>query len=158
MAPVKEISFERTLNAPVETVWNAWTDPEKIKSWWGPDNVTIPECVVDLHVGGRFYIVMEAGEAMGDFKGTRWPMEATFTEVEQYSKLAYTAKAWTEGDEEGTDIHQIAELTLVEDNGKTNMRLKISLTKVGSKAGMAVEGMKWGYNQHFDKLVAYLDT
>jgi len=34
----------------------------------GANDVTIPECEVDLRVGGTFYIVMEAGEGMGPIK------------------------------------------------------------------------------------------
>ena len=153
----KTVEFERTYDAPIEKVWQAWTDPELLKQWWGPDNVSIPECEVDLRVGGRFYIVMEAGEAMGEFKGTRWPMDAKFTAVEPNSKLAYDAKAWTEGDEEGTTIEQTQELNLKEGDGKTKLHLKATLTKIGPKAGMAVEGMQYGYNQQFDKLDKFLE-
>jgi uncharacterized protein YndB with AHSA1/START domain len=87
MEPIKTVEFERTYDAPVDKVWDAWTDPEKLKQWWGPNDVTIPECEVDLRVGGRIYIVMEAGEAMGPIKGTRWPMDGKFTEIEVSSKL-----------------------------------------------------------------------
>jgi len=154
----KEVTFERTYDAPAEKVWRAWTDPEQLKRWWGPDNVTIPECEVDLRVGGRFYIVMEAGEGMGEFKGTRWPMEAKFTAVEPNSRLIYAAKAWTEGDEEGTALEQVQELSLAEQDGKTKLYLKATLNKVGPKAGMAAEGMKYGYGQQLDKLDKYLGS
>jgi uncharacterized protein YndB with AHSA1/START domain len=157
-APVKEVEFERTYDAPVEKVWQAWTDPEILKQWWGPNDVSIPECEVDLRVGGRFYIVMEAGEAMGEFKGTRWPMEATFTVVDKPSKLSYTAKAWTEGAEETTQIDQVQELTLTEEEGKTKLYLKATINKTGPDAGMAVEGMQHGYNQQLDKLDTFLKT
>src|SRR5580704_17771040 len=100
MTPVKEVTFERIYDAPLAAVWQAWTDPQMLKQWWGPDNVSIPECEVDLRVGGEFYIVMEAGEAMGPHKGTKWPMRAKFTVVEMNSKLFYHAKAWTEGQPE----------------------------------------------------------
>ena len=96
MKPIKEVELERIYDASLETVWKAWTNPEMLKQWWGPNNVTIPECEVDLRVGGTFYIVMEAGEGMGPYKGTKWPMQAEFTVVEPRSKLFYTAKAWTE--------------------------------------------------------------
>jgi len=155
MTPVKEASFERVYDAPIEAVWQAWTDPTMLKEWWGPDNVTIPKCEVDLRVGGKFYIVMEAGEAMGPLKGTQWPMDATFTSVEEYTKLSYTARAWTEG-QEGTDINQVSELTLSEESGKTKLGLKVTINSVGPNAGMAVEGMKWGFNQQFDKLINFL--
>ena len=153
---VKEVTFERTYDAPREAVWQAWTNPEQLKQWWGPDNVSIPECEVDLRVGGRFYIVMEAGEAMGEFKGTKWPMDATFTVVESNSRLSYTAKAWTEGAEETTVIDQTTELVLSEENGKTKLNLTAAIHKVGLDAKMAVEGMQWGYNQQFDKLNTFL--
>jgi uncharacterized protein YndB with AHSA1/START domain len=156
MAEPKVVDFERTYDAPVDKVWQAWTDAEQLKKWWGPDNVTIPECELDLRVGGRLYIVMEATEAMGEYKGTRWPMEGKFTEIEPNSKLTYEAKAWTEGDEEGTTLEQVQEITFAEENGKTKMRLKVTLNKIGPKAGMAVEGMKWGFGQQFDKLDKFL--
>lgn len=156
MAPVKEVEFERIYDAPLETVWQAWTDPKMLKEWWGPNDVSIPECEVDLRVGGRFYIVMEAGEAMGPYKGTRWPMEGKYTVVEKNSRLSYTAKAWTEGQEETTEIDQVTELILLEENGKTKLRLKATINKTGSGAKMAVEGMQMGYNQQFDKLDKFL--
>ena len=156
MEPVKQVEFERVYEASPETIWQAWTNPEELKKWWGPDNVTIPECAVDLRVGGELYIVMEAGEAMGGFKGTRWPMKGKFTEVEENSKLAYSVQAWTEGQEGTTEIDQDAVLTLTEEDGKTKMQLKVTINKIGSNAGGAIEGMNYGFNQQFDKLSEYL--
>ncbi len=156
MAPVKEVVFERTLNASLEAVWQAWTDPKMLKEWWGPNNVSIPECEVDLRVGGKIYIVMEAGEGMGLYKGTRWPMEGKFTVVETNSKLSYTAKAWTEGQKEATEIDQVTDLILADENGKTKLKLKATINKTGPNARMAVQGMQWGFNQQLDKLEKFL--
>ena len=156
MKPLKEVSFERTYDTPVETVWRAWTDPEQLKQWWGPNDVTIPECEVDLRQGGRFYIVMQATEAMGEYAGTRWPMEATFTEVKENAKLAYEAKAWTEGHEDATMIEQVSTMTLSEEGGKTKLSLHAAIIKSGPNATDAIEGMKYGYGQQFDKLDKYL--
>src|SRR5690348_14615512 len=138
MEPIKEVTFERTFNAPLATVWQAWTDPTMLKQWWGPENVSIPECEVDLRVGGRFYIVMEAGEAMGPYKGTRWPMEGKITELEPNAKLVYEAKAWTEGKEDTTQIETVTELLLAEEGGKTKINLKSAINKTGPDAKMAV--------------------
>ena len=156
MTPIKELEIERTYDAPVKSVWKAWTEPEQIKAWWGPDNVSIPECEVDLRVGGRIYVVMEAGEAMGPYKGTRWPMDGTFTEVEENSRLAYAVKAWTEGQEGTTGIDQVTELTMHEDNGKTIIKLKATINRTGPDANMAVEGMQMGFNQQLEKLSDFL--
>jgi uncharacterized protein YndB with AHSA1/START domain len=152
----KEVVFEREFDASLGEVWDAWTDPEKLKQWWGPDAVSIPECEMDLRIGGRIYIVMEATEAMGPYKGTRWPMEGKFTAIEKNAKLFYTAKAWTEGAEKTTEIDQEHELTFSSENGKTKMKLKVTLTKIGPNAEAAVQGMQYGFNQQFDKLAKFL--
>ena len=36
----RELIISRTLNAPVELVWEVWTRPEHIVNWWGPDGFT----------------------------------------------------------------------------------------------------------------------
>lgn len=41
-----------TVNALPGAVWQAWTDPERIRQWWGPKGGTVEHCVVDLVPGG----------------------------------------------------------------------------------------------------------
>lgn len=156
MEPIKQVVLEKTYDASPETVWQAWTKPEMLKGWWGPENVTIPECEVDLKVGGKFYIVMEAGEAMGPYKGTLWPMDAEFTVVEPNSKLSYKAQAWTEGDKVQTTIDQTTEIIFTEEGGKTKVKVTATIYKLGPKAGMAAEGMKMGFTQQLEKLENFL--
>jgi uncharacterized protein YndB with AHSA1/START domain len=152
----KEVELERIYDASPEDVWKAWTDPVLLKQWWGPDNVTIPECEVDLRVGGKFYIVMEAGEAMGPYKGIKWPMQAEFTVVEPYSKLFYNAKAWVGGQEDQTTIDQTTEVTLTEEQDKTKVNVKAVIHKAGPGAEMAVQGMQAGFTQQLEKLNSFL--
>lgn len=154
----KELTLIRTFDAPRELVWKAWTDPGMLKQWWGPDNVSIPECEVDLKVGGTFYIVMEAGEAMGPYKGTRWPMRAEFTFVEPNVKLSYHGKAWVEGKNEHgeTVIDQTTEMTLTEENGKTTVTVLAIVHETGPGAEMAVQGMEAGFTQQLEKLKHFL--
>jgi uncharacterized protein YndB with AHSA1/START domain len=156
METKNEVEFERTYDASPNKVWQAWTKPELIKKWWGPNHVTIPESEVDLRVGGKIYIVMEAGEAMGPYKGTKWPMLGKFNVVEPNSKLSYDAKAWTEGQKEETTIDQTTELILAEDKGKTKLKIKAVINKFGPGAQMAVQGMKAGFTQQLDKLNDFL--
>ena len=156
MEPIKKVEFERTYDASPETVWQAWTNSEMIKQWWGPNNVTIPECEIDLQVGGKIYIVMEAGEAMGQYKGIKWPMLGEFTVVEPNKKLSYNAQAWTEGQKKETTIETTTELTLTEENSKTKLKIKAVIHKTGPDAGMAVQGMEYGFTQQLEKLNNFL--
>lgn len=105
----KEFTFERAYAAPITDVWGAWTRPELLRQWWEPEKTTISECEVDLRVGGRIYIVMEAGEGVGKYQGTRWPLEGAFTRIEEPRRLAYEARSWTEG-EDTTFIEHVNQL------------------------------------------------
>ena len=156
MEPIKEIHFDRVYDAPLDVVWQAWTDPHRLMQWWGPKGVSIPECEVDLRVGGTIYIVMEADETMGAYQGTKWPMRGEFTRIEPKTHLAYHAQAWTEGQEEETKIDQTTELTLSEEDGKTKLHIKAAIHTVGPGATMAVQGMEYGFTQQLDKLASFL--
>jgi uncharacterized protein YndB with AHSA1/START domain len=155
----QEHIFERTYAAPVADVWRAWTQPELLRQWWGPEKTTIPECEVDLRVGGRIRIVMEAGEGMGKYAGTRWPLEGTFTRIEEPHRLAYEATSWTEG-EEGATIQHVNEVELSAQGEHTVVDLRIRVIEIGSgvKARLAAYGMKWGYAAQLDKLDVLLSS
>ena len=155
----QEHTFERTYPAPIADVWLAWTDPELLRQWWGPEKTTIDECEVDLRVGGRIHIVMVGGEEMGKYAGTRWPLAGTFTQIEEPHRLAYEATSWTEG-QDGATIQHVNEVDLSEQGDRTVVNLRIHVTEVGSgvKARLAAYGMKWGYDAQLDKLDALLSS
>lgn len=152
----KILDFERTYLATVQEVWDAFTQPEHLGEWWGPDKTEVVECEVDLRVGGTIRIVIEATEEMGKYQGTRWPMSGIFTLIDGPGRLSYDARSWTEGKEETTTIEHSNELTLRADGDQTVMHLRISISSIGSGAKMAAFGMKWGYKAQLDKLEAHL--
>ena len=53
-----DLVLERTLDAPVDLVWKAYTDPEHLKRWFAPKPYQITECELDLRPGGIFRIRM----------------------------------------------------------------------------------------------------
>jgi uncharacterized protein YndB with AHSA1/START domain len=53
-----EMVIKRTFNAPRRLVFQAWTEPESIKQWWGPRTWPVAICTVDLRVGGRWHYCM----------------------------------------------------------------------------------------------------
>jgi uncharacterized protein YndB with AHSA1/START domain len=62
----KHIEVTRTFNAPVEMVWQIWTDPELVKRWWGPKQFTSPFAKIDFREGGKSIVSMKAPKEMGD--------------------------------------------------------------------------------------------
>ena len=133
-------------------MWQAWTDADRLRSWWGPDKTTVAECEVDLRVGGRIYIVTQAGEEMGKYAGTRWPMDGTFSRIEEPRGLTYDARSWTEGEEDTATIRHTNDLTLTGDSEQTDLTLHVTITEIGPKAKLAAFGMKWGYKAQLDAL------
>ena len=54
------LRMNRTFNAPREKVFQAWTQPEYLRNWWGMSaGYTAPIVEVDLRVGGRYRLAMQ---------------------------------------------------------------------------------------------------
>ncbi len=71
------------LNAPLETVWEAWTKPEHIRHWWGPDGFT--NTIEKMHVenGGEWIFTMHGPD------GKDYPNKTIFKEVVRHKKLVH---------------------------------------------------------------------
>jgi uncharacterized protein YndB with AHSA1/START domain len=61
----EELFVTRILDAPLELVWKAWTEPEQVRRWWGPKYYTSPSCKIDLRVGGKYIFAMQAPADQG---------------------------------------------------------------------------------------------
>ncbi|MEJ1127613.1 SRPBCC domain-containing protein [Variovorax sp. CCNWLW225] len=65
-APATErpsLTLRRHYPVAAEKVWRAWTDPQALKAWFGPEEiVSVPIAEVDLRVGGRFRVTMLAAD------------------------------------------------------------------------------------------------
>jgi uncharacterized protein YndB with AHSA1/START domain len=60
-----DLVVTRIIDAPLELVWKAWTDPEQVKRWWGPKDYTSPDCRIDFREGGKYVFCMRAPEEQG---------------------------------------------------------------------------------------------
>jgi uncharacterized protein YndB with AHSA1/START domain len=80
----------RTIDAPREQVFRAWTDPEQLRRWWGPGEFTCPEAEVDLRPGGAYRLVMQPTA------GDPFVVGGIYREVEPPARLVYTWR-WETG-------------------------------------------------------------
>ena len=53
-----EIVINRVFDLPIGKVWQAWTDAEQFKKWWGPKDFTCPSSKMDASVGGKYLSCM----------------------------------------------------------------------------------------------------
>lgn len=85
MTSTSSITVEMKVNAPLEKVWDYWTNPQHIVNWnCASEDWHAPHATNDLRVGGKFNSRMEAKDgSMGfDFEGE-------YTKVEQHIEIEY---------------------------------------------------------------------
>ena len=83
-AAAPSLTIKRRFNAPLEKVFSAWTEAEKMKHWMGPGEVFAKHIESDARVGGRFRIVMQAPS------GEEFDVSGEFREVIPNRRLVYT--------------------------------------------------------------------
>jgi uncharacterized protein YndB with AHSA1/START domain len=57
---MKPFEISRVYDAPRDKMWQAWTEPARLKQWWGPRGFKVHTCKVDLRPGGIFHYGMKA--------------------------------------------------------------------------------------------------
>jgi uncharacterized protein YndB with AHSA1/START domain len=65
-----DLVLERTLDAPIELVWKAYTKPEHLKLWFAPKPYEVTEVELDLAPGGIFRIRMMGPDGFDTGHGT----------------------------------------------------------------------------------------
>jgi uncharacterized protein YndB with AHSA1/START domain len=79
----RELRISRVLNAPIELVWEVWTDPEHIKNWWGPNGFKNTISKMDLRPNGEWNLVMHGPD------GTDYKNKSVFREIVLHKKIVY---------------------------------------------------------------------
>lgn len=74
----------RMIRATPERLFEAWTQPNQLKQWWGPESVTCIAAEVNLHVGGRYRIANQFPDGsviwiVGEFQVIEPPHSLTYT-------------------------------------------------------------------------------
>jgi uncharacterized protein YndB with AHSA1/START domain len=84
VAAKPSLTLKRRLNAAPEKVYAAWTDPEKIVKWFGPDSGPVSRAETDVRRGGR-YVVEFCTE-----DGEQHHVSGVYREVVPNEKLQFT--------------------------------------------------------------------
>jgi uncharacterized protein YndB with AHSA1/START domain len=59
-----DVVVTRTFDAPKERVWRAWSDPDQVMTWWGPQGFTSPMCRMDFREGGTTLVCMRSEQGV----------------------------------------------------------------------------------------------
>ena len=78
------LTLKRRLKASPAHVYAAWTDPEKIVKWFGPDAGPVEHADLDVKVGGRYSISFRTED------GDQHHVSGIYREVVPNEKLVFT--------------------------------------------------------------------
>ena len=142
----REVTLTRVLDAPRNLVWGAWTEPEQLAKWWGPDQFSNPVCEIDARPGGRWLIHMKAPD------GTVYPMTGTFTEVTKPERLVF--KAFAEALDGTKYLESVTEVIFEEQGARTKLTVKAKARGLHPAAPQMLAGMDAGWSQSLERLAA----
>lgn len=143
-----KVIYKRFLDAPVGMVFEAWSNPEELAQWWGPDGFTITTGAMDFSEGGTWEFTMHGPDGT-DFKNRiryleiRKPHSIRYNHTgdsEETNDVDFTTSLHFEESGDGTLLTMVQEFSSAEE-----------LERLNSKFG-AIEGGK----QHITNLSNYL--
>jgi uncharacterized protein YndB with AHSA1/START domain len=148
--PGSEFVVTRTISAPRERVFEAWTDQAQVRQWWGPKGFTNPICQWDARPGGVIYVVMRAPN------GAEYPMNGAFREISPPERLVFTTAAL---DARGNPMFEVLHtVTLSSQAGKTTIVAHARLLSVRPEFAGYLGGHETGMGQSLDRLGELVST
>ena len=142
----RTVTIERTFNAPLQLVWEAWTNPEHIAQWWGPKGMSIEMVEHNFSVGGHWKYIMPMPD------GNQFISEGIYSEIVELAKVVTSAdfKPMTEG----VVLHSL----FSGDGEKTNFIFKVVHATEEYKEQQEKMGIYSGWGSAFDRLEAFLSA
>jgi uncharacterized protein YndB with AHSA1/START domain len=160
-ATEREFMITRVFDAPRELVWQAFTEAERLKHWWGPKGFKMLSCKLDLRPGGLFHYGMQAPD--GSEMWGRW----IFREIVKPERLVIIV-SFSDKDGgvtrhpfvPGWPAEMLGTSTFADQDGKTLLTTRTvafnatDAERATFEAGF--ESMKQGFTGTWDQLAAYL--
>ncbi len=155
----RDLVVIRVFDAPVEQVWKAWSDPEHVRRWWGPEGFTCPVAKMDFREGGTSLVCMRAPKEFlsGQDMYNTW----TYEEIVPMKRFAYILR-FTDQDGNAVDpgkqgLHpdmpkEMRNEVRFEELAKG--RTQVTVTEYGWKVGPMMERSRQGLEQCLDKMAA----
>ncbi len=150
-----DMVITRTFDSPVERVWQAWTDADYVKRWWGPEGYTAPVAEMDVRVGGTSLVCMRSPEGQ-DLYNT-W----TYETVEPNELLEFVHHF---ADKDGNPINPAdvglppeipaAVRHIIAFKPLSDTRTELTVTEQGYTVDWIVDLSEAGMQQCLDKMAA----
>lgn len=141
----RELTLTRVFDAPCPLVYQAFTDPQHIVHWWGPNGFSNTIQAMDVRPGGVWRFMMHSAE------GVDWPNKISYQEVVPNERLVY---------DHGSTDDQPAQFHVTITFAPQGQQTKVTMTTLFPTAAELEAVKKWGAveggQQTFARLAAYL--
>ena len=143
--PSNVIALTRVYEAPVQAVWEAWTNPAEVAQWWGPRGFTITTHSRDLRTGGYWHYTMHGPD------GTEYENTTQYLEVVPLQRMVYDHG----GHKDRPPLFRVTML-LSEHAGRTQLDLSFALATPEIAEEMRGFIKKAGGEGTWDRLAEHL--
>ena len=156
-----EFSLTREFDAPLELVWKAYTEAERLAKWWGPKGFKLMVARFELRPGGMFLYRMTAAngfEMWGRFiyreivPQERMVFVSSFTDAEGNNVRHPMSATWP--------LEMLNSMTLTESGGKTTIHMtSVPVNATEEERATFLGGhasMVQGYKGTLDQLEEFL--
>ena len=149
----KSVNIKREFEANLDSVWEAWTNPEILDQWWAPKPFTSKTKIMDFRVGGRRLYAMISSEGSENWGAqdftvvnpkSNFKYLSSFTDSEGNANSAFAASEW--------------DVNFTEDNGTTTVNITIKRDSLEELEQLIQMGFKDGFTMTLQTLEEYLKS
>jgi uncharacterized protein YndB with AHSA1/START domain len=146
----REIVLTRAFDAPRDLVFEAWTNPEHVRQWWGPRSSTMVLCEAEVRPGGSWRYVSTAED------GAEVPFAGVYREITPPERLVYTEMYDVEPFNSGDPA--VNTVTFTEEGGRTLVTVTTVYPTKEVRDFVLGTGMEVGAAESYDRLAERLAT
>jgi uncharacterized protein YndB with AHSA1/START domain len=136
-----QLVITRSFSAPAALVYEAMTNPEHIRQWWGAGHGEVTTCDVDLRVGGRWHFAQSTPD------GQEVSFSGEYRELDPPTRMVHT-----EVFDNIQSPPSLVETTFTEEGGVTTLRAVITYDSPETVQAVLDSGMEGGLNDSYDAL------
>jgi uncharacterized protein YndB with AHSA1/START domain len=137
-----ELLISRTFDAPIELMFQLWSDINHFQKWMGPEGFDCPEMDMDFRVGGKYRGMIRSKD-----HGDSW-FAGEYREIEAPTRLVFTWK-WDTGP--SGEVTSLITIRFSEHNGQTTMTFHQTPFLNAERRDSHYQG----WTSLFNKLAAY---
>ncbi len=142
----RELLVTRVIDAPRALVFKAWTEPEQVARWWGPQGFTTTFCDMDIRPGGTFRFCMRSPAGTDHWK------RGVYREIVAPERIVFTF-AWE--DAAGNPGHELlTTVTFAEQGRKT----KLTLHQAAFETAEGCNDHQGGWTSCLERFGEYMTT